>query len=210
MYWQQSRIHLCQVFTKCSSRSSGSECFTCKLCSPSQMWQTKINYSNRTEHKLTILFEQGYEFLALSLRGIPSSPLYLVFEVPLRRCNSRGHSSLEHCVLHRAVNRSLRTATAEIKLQLCQIFLKTKKARRKSALWDTAENKKTPSNIFDTFPNVNLVFELILHCIECGSSCYSETCSGNTTGILMDFQCARSTQLRMSTDIFIWVVVGTD
>lgn len=64
----------------------------------------------------------------------------------------------------RTVSKSRRATTAEIKLQLCQIFLVTKKACHKSAPCDTAENKKTPSNIFDAFPNVNLVFELILYC----------------------------------------------
>lgn len=91
------------------------------------MWLTEINYSNRTETKLNILFEHRYEFLVLFLWGILFSPLYLVFEVLSHCCNRRGHSSLEHCVLYRAVNKSIRTTGAEIKLQLCKIF-NTKKA----------------------------------------------------------------------------------
>lgn len=41
---------------------------------------------------------------------------------------TEGHSLLEHCVLCRAVNKSLRTTAAEIELQLYKIFLNTKKA----------------------------------------------------------------------------------
>jgi len=97
------------------------------------MWLTEINYSNRTEAKLTILFEHGYEFLVLFLRGILSSPLNCVFEVPSHHCNRRGHSSPEHCVLYRTVNKSTGTTAAEIKLQLRKIFLNTKKVYLKRA-----------------------------------------------------------------------------
>lgn len=127
MHWQQSQIQLCQVFTKCSLRSFEPELFTCTLYSCFQMWLTEINYSNKTESKLTILFEHRYAFLVLFLRGILSSPLYLVFEVPSHCCNRRGHSSLEHCVLYRAVNKSIRTIAREIKLQLCVKYFLTLK-----------------------------------------------------------------------------------
>lgn len=55
-------------------------------------WLTGINYSNRTEPKLTILFECRYEFLVLFLRGILPSPLYLIFYVPSHCCKRRSFS----------------------------------------------------------------------------------------------------------------------
>lgn len=91
------------------------------------MWLTGINYSNRTEPNLTILFECRYEFLVLLLKGILPSPLYLVFYAP-SHLQLKIILSLEHCVLCRAVNKSIRTTAAEIELQLYKVFLNTKKA----------------------------------------------------------------------------------
>lgn len=135
------------------------------------MWLTGINYYNKTEPKLTILFECRYELLVLFLRGF-CPPHFISSFTYHHTIATEGHSPLEQCVLCRAVNKSMRTTAAEIELQLYKIFLNTKKAHLKRVC--CVIQHETPSKIFNTFPKVNLFFELFLCCIYHGSHYYSE------------------------------------
>lgn len=99
------------------------------------MWLTGINYFNKTEPKLTILFECRYELLVLFLRGF-CPPHFISSFTYHHTIATEGHSPLEQCVLCRAVNKSMRTTAAEIELQLYKIFLNSKRHILKEyAVW---------------------------------------------------------------------------